>query len=32
MGVRFICSNIYDLPDALEEQFDIVFTRIGVLN
>ena len=32
LGVRFICSNIYDLPDALEEQFDIVFTSYGVLN
>ena len=28
LGVRFISSNIYDLPDALEEQFDIVFTLI----
>ena len=32
LGVRFICSNIYDLPDALDEQFDIVFTSYGVLN
>ena len=31
LDVRFICSNIYDLPDALEEQFDIVFTSYGVL-
>ena len=31
LGVRFICSNIYDLPEALDEQFDIVFTSIGVL-
>ena len=23
LGVRFIRSNIYDLPDALDEQFDI---------
>ena len=29
--VRFICSNIYDLPDVLDEQFDIVFTSYGVL-
>ena len=28
---RFIRSNIYDLPDALDEQFDIVFTSYGVL-
>ena len=32
LGVRFMCSNIYDLPDALDEQFDIVFTSYGVLN
>ena len=31
LDVRFICSNLYDLPDALEEQFDIVFTSYGVL-
>ena len=31
LGVRFICSNVYDLPDVLDEQFDIVFTSIGVL-
>lgn len=28
---RFIHSNLYDLPDALDEQFDIVFTSYGVL-
>ncbi len=32
LGVRFIRSNVYELPDALEEQFDIVFTSYGVLN
>ena len=32
LGVRFIRSNIYDLPDAPEEKFDIVFTSYGVLN
>ena len=32
LAVRFIGSNIYDLPDALGEQFDIVFTSYGVLN
>ena len=31
-SVRFINSNIYDLPDTLGEQFDIVFTSYGVLN
>lgn len=29
--VRFIQSNIYDLPNVLDEQFDIVFTSYGVL-
>jgi SAM-dependent methyltransferase len=27
----FVCSNIYDLPDVLEGQFDIVFTSYGIL-
>ncbi len=27
----FLCANIYDLPDAPETQFDIVFTSYGVL-
>lgn len=33
MGVpaRFICSNVYDLPAKLDEQYDIVFTSHGVL-
>ena len=31
LDVRFIRSNIYDLPDVLDEQFDIVFTSYGVL-
>jgi SAM-dependent methyltransferase len=30
LGARFIQSNIYDLPDALDEKFDIVFTSYGV--
>lgn len=29
---RFVCSNVYDLPEALGEQFDIVFTSYGVLS
>ena len=29
---RFIESNIYDAPQALEEQFDVVYTGIGALN
>ena len=31
LGTRFICSSVYDLPEVLEEQFDIVFTSYGVL-
>lgn len=31
LDARFIRSNIYDLPSALDEQFDIVFTSYGVL-
>jgi SAM-dependent methyltransferase len=27
----FICSNIYDLPDVLKGEFDIIFTSYGVL-
>lgn len=28
---RFIRSNVYDLSDVLDEEFDIVFTSLGVL-
>ncbi|MES2560173.1 MAG: class I SAM-dependent methyltransferase [Bacteroidota bacterium] len=28
---RFICSDIYDLPNHLHEQFDIVFTSYGTI-
>ncbi len=28
---RFICCDLYDLPDHLEETFDRVFTSYGVL-
>ena len=28
---NFICSNIYDLPDVIEDQFDIIFTSYGIL-
>jgi 2-polyprenyl-3-methyl-5-hydroxy-6-metoxy-1,4-benzoquinol methylase len=33
LGIKaeFICSNVYDLPQALNGQFDIVFTSYGVL-
>jgi 2-polyprenyl-3-methyl-5-hydroxy-6-metoxy-1,4-benzoquinol methylase len=30
-NAQFICCNIYDLPQHLEEQFDIVFTSYGVI-
>lgn len=29
--VKFICSDIYDLPQHLEQQFDIVFTSYGTI-
>lgn len=29
LKARFIESNVYDLPEVLEEQFDIVFTSYG---
>ncbi|MFX1482560.1 MAG: class I SAM-dependent methyltransferase [Promethearchaeota archaeon] len=31
IDARFICSNVYDLPEVLDEKFDIVFTSGGVL-
>ena len=31
LGVRFIQSDIYDLPNVLDEQFDIVYSALGVL-
>ena len=31
LDTRFVCSNVYDLPDALDEQFDVVYTASGVL-
>ncbi|OLS31179.1 MAG: Ubiquinone biosynthesis O-methyltransferase [Candidatus Heimdallarchaeota archaeon AB_125] len=31
LPAKFICSNIYDLPEVLDEEFDIVFTSYGVL-
>jgi SAM-dependent methyltransferase len=29
---RFIQTDVYDLPDAIDERFDIVFTSYGVLS
>ena len=31
ISARFIHANVYDLPDVLDETFDIVFTSYGVL-
>jgi SAM-dependent methyltransferase len=31
IGARFVCSDIYELPEVLNERFDIVFTSAGVL-
>jgi len=31
LEARFICANLYDLPDALSGEFEIVFTSYGVL-
>ena len=31
LPAKFICTNIYDLPEDLDEQFDVVFTSYGVL-
>jgi ubiquinone/menaquinone biosynthesis C-methylase UbiE len=31
LNARFVQSNVYDLPQVLDEKFDIVFTSYGVL-
>jgi SAM-dependent methyltransferase len=31
LDARFICSDLYELPEVLNGQFDIVFTSYGVL-
>ena len=31
LGARFIRANVYDLPEVLREQFDVVYTATGVL-
>lgn len=31
LDTKFICSNIFDLYDKLDEQFDIVFTSYGTI-
>lgn len=31
LNAKFICSNVYDLKEHLDEKFDIVFTSYGVV-
>jgi SAM-dependent methyltransferase len=31
LPARFVCANVYDLPQHLEGSFDIVFTSYGVI-
>lgn len=31
IDAKFICSDIYELPNILDEKFDIVFTSYGVI-
>lgn len=31
LNAKFICSNVYDLRDHLDEKFDIVFTSYGTI-
>lgn len=31
LDARFICCNIFDLPEVLDETFDIVFTSYGTI-
>ncbi len=31
LNAKFICCNIYDLPNYLNEKFDIVFTSYGTI-
>lgn len=31
LPAKFICTDIYDLPQHLEGEFDVIFTSIGVL-
>ncbi len=32
LNARFICANVYDLPDVLPEEFDIVVATYGVIS
>ncbi|MGJ1364352.1 class I SAM-dependent methyltransferase [Sphingobacterium spiritivorum] len=31
LAARFICSDVYELPQVLEEEFDIVYTSYGTI-
>jgi len=31
-NAHFICSNIYDLPQHLNQKFDLVFTSYGTIS
>ncbi|MBK8701956.1 MAG: class I SAM-dependent methyltransferase [Saprospiraceae bacterium] len=31
LNARFICCDVYDLPQHLDEQFDVVFTSYGTI-
>ena len=31
LDARFLCSDVYELPQQLEEQFDIIYTSYGVI-
>jgi ubiquinone/menaquinone biosynthesis C-methylase UbiE len=31
LDARFICSDLYELPNILDEQFDLVFTSYGTI-
>jgi SAM-dependent methyltransferase len=31
IDARFLCANVYDLPNVLQDTFDIVFTSYGAL-
>ncbi|OSZ81035.1 SAM-dependent methyltransferase [Chitinophagaceae bacterium IBVUCB2] len=31
LNAKFVCSNVYDLKDQLDEKFDIVFTSYGTI-
>ncbi|MGQ4910842.1 MAG: class I SAM-dependent methyltransferase [Candidatus Thorarchaeota archaeon] len=31
INARFVCANVYDVPEVIKERFDVVFTSGGVL-